>query len=204
MPVKAILIVGMAAVAAGAQDVIHFERDFPGAVPGRFEVQLSAGGEAVYAEDGGDPLTLAVGTEAAAEVFKLAAELDYFSKPLASSRRVASTGRKVLRYESGGTVRGEAEFDYSEDPRAREAASWFVKLSETHHHLQRLERAYRFDRLGVNEAMVRLETAYERDRIVAPQLLEPVLRRIATNDRIMRLARARAEGLLERMGGESR
>ncbi len=201
---KAVLILPAAFLAVSAQDIIYFERDFPGAIPERFEVRLSMEGQAVYSEDGGEPLELAVGKDEAAEVFDLAAKLDHFTKVLASRRRVASTGRKVLRYESGGTVRGEAEFDYSENPRAREAASWFVKLSETQQHLQRLERAYRFDRLGVNEAMVHLEMSYERDRIVAPRLLEPILSKIAMNDRIMRLARARAEGLLERIRAGNR
>lgn len=202
MLAKAILLAPLVALAAGAQDVIHFERDFPGAIPARFEVRLSAEGQAVYSEDGGEPLELAVGPDVAAEVFDLAAELDYFNKPLASKRRVASTGRKLLRYESAGALRGEAEFDYSDDPAAREVASWFVKLAETHQHRQRLERAYRFDRLGINEAMVLLEMSYERDRVVALQILEPILTKIVANDRIMRLARARAEGLLERMRGD--
>ena len=132
-------------------------------------------------------------------MFALAADLDFFAKPLASRRKVASTGRKLLRYESGGAVRGEAEFDYSDEPKAREIASWFVKLSETQQHLRELERVFRFDRLGVNQALVNLEQAYERDRIVAAELLAPVLGRIAGHERIVHLARARAEGLLEKM-----
>ncbi len=187
------------AVPVVAQDAIHFERDFPGSVPDQFEVRLTQDGEAVYTERGEAPLDLKVGEEAAGVVFELAAGLDYFSKPLASQRKVASTGRKVLRYESGGAVRGEAEFDYSEDPQARDIASWFIKLSETQQHLQELERVYRFDRLGVNHALVSLEQAYERDRIVAPDLLLPILGKIAEEDRIVHLARARAEGMLERI-----
>ena len=127
-------------------------------------------------------------------VFDNAEALDFFSKPLASARKVASTGRKLLRYESGGQVRGEAVFDYSEVAEAREVASWFVRLAETQQHLLALERAYRFDRLGVNQALVNVEMAYERNRIVAPELLEPILDQIAKQPRIVHLARARAEG----------
>ncbi len=200
---KTVLSVPAVVLVLGAQDVIHFQRDFPGAVPAHLEIRLSMDGEAVYSEGDGEPLVLSVGREEAASVFDLAADLDHFSQPLASDRRVASTGRKVLRYESDGAVRGEAAFDYSENGKARDVASWFVRLSETQRHLQRLETTYRFDRLGVNQAMVDLEMAFERNRIVAPQLLEPILDKIATNGRIIRLARARAEGLLERIrGGE--
>ena len=184
------------------QDAIYFERDFPGAVPDRFEIRIEQDGTAVYTEGGEAPVELVVGEGAVQEVFELAADLDYFARPLSSRRKVASTGRKVLRYESGGTVRGTAEFDYSDAPKAREIASWFVKLSETQQHLRELERVFRFDRLGVNQALVNLEQAYERNRIVAANLLAPILGKIAGHDRIVHLARARAEGMLEKIRAE--
>ena len=193
-----VLAACLAAVAAG-QDSIRFERHFPGAVPERFEVTLTEDGTAVYAEPGEEPEELEVGGEEAAAVFERARSLEYFAKPLASGRKVASTGRKVLRYESAGQLRGEAVFDYSEESLARETASWFVKLAETLQHRRALERAYRFDRLGVNHALVNLEQAFERNRIVAPRLLEAVLERIAAQPRIVHLARARSKGLLERI-----
>ena len=188
-----------AALVVAGQDAIYFERHFPGAVPDRFEVRVTAGGSAVYVESGEDPVELAVGEDEVKLLFKQAAGLGYFAKPLSSSRKVASTGRKLLRYESAGKVRGEAVFDYSEVRDAREIASWFVKLAETNQHLQELERSYRFDRLGVNEALVNLEQAFERDRVAAPQLLVPILCKISQQERIVHLARARANGLLERM-----
>ena len=186
------------------QDLIYFERHFPGAVPEQFEVRLMRDGTAVYVESGLDAVELGIAEEEVAPLFKQAASLKYFSKPLASKRNVASTGRKVLRYESGGKVRGEAVFDYSEIRDAREVASWFIKLAETQQHLQSLERAYRFDRLGVNQALVNLEQAYDRDRIAASSLLVPILCRISEEDRIVHLARARASGLLERMRSRGR
>ena len=193
-----------AASAVTGQDAIFFERDFPGAVPDRFEVRVTADGSAVYVESGEDPVELAVGAEEVEALFKQAADLQYFAKPLSSSRRVASTGRKLLRYESDGEVRGEAEFDYSEVREAREIASWFVKLAETHQHLRELERTHRFDRLGVNQALVNLEQAFARERIAAPRLLVPILCKISQQERIVHLARARAGGLLERMRAETR
>ena len=197
-----VLAVLCAAVASG-QDVIFFERHFPGAVPERFEVRVGRDGRATYLEPGEDPVELVAGEDEVGPLFEQAAALRYFDKELASSRKVASTGRKVLRYESGGEVRGEAVFDYSETREAREVASWFVRLAETHQHLQELERAYRFDRLGVNQALVALEQAYDRNRVAAPAVLAPILCRITAHQRIVHLARARAEGLLERMRAQT-
>ncbi len=193
-----------AALVVAGQDAIYFERHFPGAVPERFEVRVMADGSAVYVESGEDSVELAIGAGEVDPLFKQAAGLNYFAKPLASSRKVASTGRKVLRYESGGEVRGQAVFDYSEVRQAREIASWFVKLAETQQHLRALERAYRFDRLGVNQALVHLEQAYGRERVVAVGLLVPILCRISQQERIVHLARARADGLLERLRAQSR
>ena len=199
MSARLTVLVLLAALAGSAQDSIHFEREFPGSVPGQFRVEVQRDGSALYSEGGEAPVELQLGAATVEGIFENAEALDFFSKPLASQRRVASTGRKVLRYESDGKVRGEAVFDYSEVPEARELASWFVKLAETQQHLLELQRAYRYDRLGVNQALVHLEMAYDRNRIVAPQLLEPILSQIAKQPRIVHLARARAEGMLERI-----
>ena len=199
------VVVGLLAFAAAcAQDAIYFERVFPGSSPARFEVRLTIDGIATYAENGEEGVAYEVGPQVAAPLFEWAANLGYFSKPLASQRKVASTGRKLLRYESGDQVRGEATFDYTEDKIARQVASWFVRLAETQQHLATLERLYRFDRLGVNQALVSLESAFERDRIAAPELLEPILAKIAEQERIVHVARARAQGVLERIRARSK
>ena len=182
-----------------AQDIIRFERHFPGGIPEQFEVELRQDGLARYSEGDHEPVDLDVGREAAGEVFALAASLDYFSKPLASKRKVASTGRKTLHYESGGGRRATVEFDYSDSTDARELVSWFVKLASTYQHLVTLERTFRFDRLGVNAALAALEASVLRERVVALELLEPVLVKITQQPKIVHLARARAEGLLERI-----
>ena len=194
-----LLFPALLSLAAFGQDAIHFERDFPGAVPGHFEVSLGSDGTVRYAEEGEDPLEFSVREREARRVFAWAEDLDRFSKPLASSRRVASTGTKRLRYESMGRVVAEAVFDYSELRTARELVGWFVRLAETRQHLRQLERAVRFDRLGVNDALVKAEQAIESDRLAAPHLLEPVLMQISQHGRLVHLAKARAAGLLERI-----
>lgn len=87
------------AAATAGQDTIYFERDFPGAVPERFGVTLARDGQVLYTEPDEEPLKIRLGEEEVAAVFEQAAALDYFSRPLASRRKVASTGRKLLRYE---------------------------------------------------------------------------------------------------------
>ena len=200
MTLRLVVAAVLSAGFAFAADAIFFERHFPGAVPERFEVRLARDGSATYAEEGEEAQVLSLGQQEVAPLFERAAALDYFGKPLASKRRVASTGAKVLRFESGGRVKGEARFDYSESRDARDLASWFIKLAETQRHMRELERVVRYDRLGVNKAIVNLQQAFERDRIVVPSLLVPILSAIVEQRRIVHVARARAEALLERIG----
>ncbi len=199
MLARSLTLAVLAASAVFGQDAIHFERDFPGAVPSQFAVRLAADGSARYSEEGEEPLEFSVGAAESGRLFAWAEDLGRFAKPLASKRRVASTGKKRLRYESEGTVVGEAVFDYSDVRTARELVSWFVRLAETQQHIRSLERALRFDRLGVNDALVSAEGAFDGNRLAAPTLLVPILEQISTHGRLVHLARARAAGLVERI-----
>ena len=184
---------------ASGQDTIFFSRDFPGALPAHFEVTLGQDGSVSYLETDEVTDQFRISEHESKTVFELASDLDFFRQPLASDRQVASTGEKVLRYESEGQVRGEQSLDYTENSTARDVIAWFVKLAETRRHLHTLERVFRFDRLGINKALVSLEKSFDRNRIVAPGQLVEILTKISGQDRIVHLARARADGLLERI-----
>ncbi len=200
---RRLVLVIVCAAGAHAQDRIVFSRVFPGAPPERFEASVDRDGSVIYTEPDEEPVAMRIDGKETEKLFSQAEELDFFTKKLASDRKnIASSGSKVLRYESDGVVRGEAAFDYSEDAAARGLAGWFVKLAETRQHLMNLERAARFDRLGINQALVRLENAFEHERIVAPQQFVPILTRIQLQKNVVHIARARAAGLLERIAAQ--
>jgi hypothetical protein len=160
-------------------------------------------GKGVYREapDEEDPLTFQLSGEDRDWLFAKAAELDRFNRNVASKRKVAFTGDKILRFESGGETEGEAKFVYTEDAVAAELTTWFLRVSETERHYIAVERAVQFDRLGVNDALLSLHSAYDKGRIVAPAQFLPLLEQVVAQQKIMHQARARASALIERITG---
>jgi hypothetical protein len=60
-----------------------------------------------------------------------------------------------------------------------------------------LERTARYDKLGVNDALLVLDISMEHKRVVAAQQFLPLLDRIAKNDSYLHIARERASALAE-------
>lgn len=201
--VKTLVLAVVLAAQATAADAIFFSRTFPGSAPAYFQVEIDADGNAVYREapDEEDPLTFTLGAETRDWLFAKARELDHFKRKLASKRKVAFTGDKVLRFESDGMTKGEAKFVYTEDSVAGELVSWFLKVSETERYYIDLERALQFDRLGVNDSLLNLHSAYDKGRIVAPEQFLPLLKKVVEQQKIMHVARARASALIEGITG---
>ncbi|HZS50601.1 MAG TPA: hypothetical protein VFA54_07065 [Bryobacterales bacterium] len=191
--------------AAGAQGSpkagrIFFSKSFPGSIPEYFAIEVEASGSATYRESPAeeDPLRFTLSASDTKEIFALAEKLQFFRKPLESKLKLANMGMKLFRYEDG-PVRNEVKFNFSEDPNARALADWFEKIGETERHRIALERAARFDRLGVNKALLALEISWDNHRIVAPEQLLPVLDKIATQPNFVHIAQARAASLAERI-----
>ena len=179
---------------------IFFSKSFPGSVPAYFEIEVEESGKGVYREapDDDRPLRFELAASQAQEMFALAEKLQFFQRPLETKLKVANMGMKTLRYQSGPT-RGEAKFNYSEDPDARTLVEWFEKISETEQHLLTLERTARFDRMGVPKALLLLETSWDRNRLVAAEQLLPILDKIATQKQYLHMAQARAASLAEKI-----
>ena len=113
-----------------------------------------------------------------------------------SNLKVAKTGVKTFRYEHGAE-KNEVQFNYSQDLDAAALLDWFERVSLTERSLLRLERVARYDRLGVNKALLEIEMAHERAQLVAPQQFIPILERIIKNTGYMHMARERAAKLAQ-------
>ena len=183
---------------AGGGPRLFYSRSFPGSVPPYFQVTLDQNGDAEYREapDEDNPLTFHLTEAEANEVFGLAEKLDYFKHPLESPAKVAFMGAKTFRYENGER-KSEVKFNYSEDPQARELLDWFERMGESAEHRIELERTAKYDRLGVLKALLLLESAMDRKRLVGMDQYLPMLDRIAKNENYMHTARARAAEIAE-------
>jgi hypothetical protein len=103
-------------------------------------------------------------------------------------------GMKTFRFENGSEKK-EVKFNYSEDADARQLLDCFERIAETEQLLINIERAAKYDKLGVDRALLLIQAAFDHKRLVAPQQLLPMLDRIAKNETYMHMDRERAAGL---------
>ncbi len=188
------------ASAASGDYRIFFSRAFPGSVPAYFDVVVESSGAVAYREsEDEEPLEFEISAAELAEVLEHVKDLDYFRIGVDSNLNVAFTGEKTFRYEGTDSVSGETKFNHTSNAAARALLAWFNKVGESERHRIELARTARFDRLGVNKTLLQFQISLEKNRIVSPAQFIPILRQIANNKKIIRIATARAAGLLERI-----
>jgi hypothetical protein len=187
------------AVLACAADAprVAFTKSFPGSDPAYMAVTVAKDGAVTYREaKDEEPETFKLEADMVNEIFSLAEKLDRFKRPLESGLKVAKTGDKTFRWEDGADTR-EVKFNYSTDENARLLQDWFERISESERAMMNLRRAIRFDKLGVNDAVLRIDTAWSQKRLVGREQFLPLLDRVAKNETFVNIARDRAAHLAE-------
>jgi hypothetical protein len=177
---------------------LFYSKSFPGSAPAYMQITLDKSGETEYREapDDAAPLKFTLREAEVNEVYGLAEKLDYFQRPVESGLKVAFMGTKTFRCEQGGK-KHEVQFNYSEDPAARALWEWFERMTESAQHRIDLERAAKYDHLGVVKALNLLASALDRKRLVGLDQYLPALDRIAKNESYMHTARVRAAEIAE-------
>jgi hypothetical protein len=185
-------------VLCAADARLFFSKSFPGSSPAyvAITVEQSGAGEYKEAPDDDNPLKFQLRPADTAEMFGLADKLDRFKRPLESPLKVAQMGMKTFRFEEGGKST-EVKFNFCEDLDARLLTDWFERISETGQNYYALERAVKYDKLGVNQALLQFNIAMDRKRIVSPELFLPMLDRVAKNATYLNMARTRAANLAD-------
>lgn len=180
---------------------LFYSKTFPGSKPPYMEIRLDRDGHAEYREAPGEefPTVFRLRPREARVVWELAGKLDRFRRPLESGLKVARMGDKLLRWEQDGE-RHEAKFNHTLDPDAQLLHEWFERMCESAILQADLERAVKYDRLGVNQTILRIEAAWDRKRLVGVDQYIPLLKRVAANSTYLNMARERAEKLLALFG----
>ena len=192
-----LLLCGFALMAADAPR-LFYSKSFPGSLPAYVAISVDKTGAGEYKEatDDDRPLKFQLHEDEVNEIFALTEKLGRFNRVLESPLKVAFMGTKTFRFEDGGQ-KGEVKFNFSEDPTARALADWFERISESEQHRINLERAAKYDRLGVMKALLLYEISWDRKRLVGVEQFLPILDRIAKNDSYMHAARLRAAALAD-------
>lgn len=199
-----LLAFGLLAVSAfGASPRLVFTKEFPGSVPPYVLIKIEPDGKGVYMESADDdqPIKFRLQQSEADAMYALAEKLDHFKRPLESGLKVANMGKKTFRWENDGETT-EQTFNYSMDLDAQTLLDWFEKASESANRYMDLQRRAKFDRLGVHHALLLLETAWDKKRLVGLDQFLPLLDRIANNDSYLNMARERAAKLAEAFRAE--
>lgn len=198
MKCAVLLLTAASLLAAADSPRLSYSKSFPGSTPAWLEIVVDKSGAGQYKEDpkDEDPIKFQLSGSDAAQLFALADKLDRFTRPLESNLKVANMGMKTFRYEGDGRT-GETKFNYSEDLDARALTDWFERIAETERGYIELERSVRFDKLGAQQAILRIEILRDQKRLVAPDQFLPLLDRVVKNESFLHIARDRAAGLAE-------
>ncbi len=198
-----LLILSVVPVSASGDPKLTYRKIFKSSSPEFIEVIITPSGSGIVdirqLDDDPDPQPIELSPEFAARLFEMAAELKHFNGiELDVKRRLANLGEKTFRYESGAEAH-ETTFNYTVNQTAAQLMQAFEGIARQEGHRQLLLHRLRFDRLGVNDALIALDTDVRRGLIPEPARLLPVLEAVSNDSRIIEIARSRARALVERI-----
>jgi hypothetical protein len=190
-------------LAAADGPTLIYRKVFKTSSPEFIEIKLKPTGTGTVdirqLDDDADPQPFEISAGLATRLFQMAAELNHFEgQDLDVKRRLANLGEKTFRYENGGKAH-EATFNYTLNNTAQQMMQVFEGLSRQQEHWQTLNHRLRFDRLGVNDALLKFEVDLNRKSIPEPDRLLPLLESIAADTRVVEIARQRARAVAERI-----
>jgi hypothetical protein len=191
----AVLLPLLSAALYGAGPRLVFTKSFPGSVPAYVEISVEKNGSTVYKEapDDNNPITIQLTQADCDAMFALAEKMEHFAHPIEANLKVAFMGKKTFRWDDGSANAGhQVEFNYSLDPNAQALLDWFERIAETERGYIELERTVKYDKLGVQNALLLLQTTRDQKRLIAPEQFLPLLDRVVKNESYLHMARERA------------
>jgi hypothetical protein len=189
---------------AGDAPRITFRRLFKSSTPELIEITVPQGSEpATYEirqlddEPGSNPFEISDALRN--KIFSLAGQLNHFQgQDLDVHRKIANLGEKTFRWQQGAIVY-ETKFNYTLNAPATQLLQIFEGLARQQEHLELLTRRMKYDRLGINDALMDCDTDVSRGLLPEPQVLLSVLDQIAADGHVVDIARQRARTLAERI-----
>ncbi len=186
--------------------IITFMQAWKEATPPFYAVAVDGSGRATYhstppASESGNPydLKFVISEQTRARLFDLAKQLNFFDGNYAYTKsRIAFTGTKTLKFQNGKQEH-ETNYNWSDNLAIQEITKIFQSMSETIELGRRVADKYRFDKLGVDAEMKKLEQATKDDRTAELQAIQPLLSKIAKDPGMMNITRRRAELLLAKI-----
>jgi hypothetical protein len=197
---------GSAPASSGARLV--FRRIFKSSTPEFIEISVredsdDASYEIRQLDDDPGAANFQVSSALRAKMFALAQQLNRFhGQDLDVHRKIANLGEKTFRWEQGAE-KNEVTFNYTLNSSASQLLQIFEGLARQQELLMLLERRMKYDRLGINDALLQFETELNRKLLPEPERALPTLDQIAGDSRFIEIGRQRARNLAERIRHQS-
>jgi predicted RND superfamily exporter protein len=192
------------AAASASSAVFTYRRIFKSSTPEFIEIKIEENSnKASYEirqldEDAGSS-TFEISPTLRQKIFALIAQLNYFnSLDLDIHRKIANLGEKTFRWERGSEAH-EVKFNYTVNTAASQLLQICEGLARQQELFDLLQRRIKYDRLGVNDALLELEADLSKGVLPEPQCFLPLLDQIASDYRFVDIARQRARALAEKI-----
>ncbi len=169
---------GLAAAPASSAE-ITYRKIFKTSYPKFVEIKINEAGAGTYdirqLDEDANPQPFEIGAPLVERIFSLAAKLhDFQGVDLDVHRRLANLGEKTFVYENG-TEKHETKFNYTLDEAASQLVNIFEGLARQTADISDLARTMRYDRLGVNDVLLQIESDLNTKQIPEPERLLPTL-----------------------------
>jgi hypothetical protein len=199
------LLIAASALAGGPSDspTIIYRKVFKSSYPEYVQIKVSQNGAATYdirqLDEESEPVAFQINAPLAQRIFDLASKLHNFQgADLDIHRRIANLGEKTFQYTKGSEIH-EVKFNYTLDDSATQLLNIFEGLARQESDLSNLQRVMRYDHLGVNDALVQIETDYNSKTFPEPERLLGALDQVSADDKFIDIARQRARTLASRI-----
>lgn len=185
---------------------ITFRKVFKSSYPEFVEIKVHEDGACTadirQLSDDPSPEPFHLSQPVVSRIFRLAGELnDFNGVNLEIHRRVANLGEKTFIYQNGPRIY-QTSFNYSTNSAAQQLVDLFQNLSRQQVDLSDLQRTMRYDHLGVNDVLLRIQKDYDEKVLPDPAALLPALDQLAQNNTYLDIARNRARTLAGRIRSE--
>jgi hypothetical protein len=180
---------------------ITFRKVFKGSTPEYVEIKIGRNGTATYdirqIEDPSRPQPFQVSAKLTDEIFALAAAMhDFNGIRLEARRMIANLGEKTFSFEANGETHS-VNFNYTTNAKANELLDVFETISLEDQYLDQLGSSMRYDPLGINDVLIRLQSDLASNAVAEPEALVPALKKVISNPQLIDIARERARQILE-------
>jgi len=189
--------------AANDSPSITYRKVFKSSYPEFIEIKVSQNGAATYdirqMDEDADPVPFELNAPLVQRIFDLAAKLhDFQGVDLDLHRRIANLGEKSFQYRKGSETH-EVKFNYTLDESATQLLNIFEGLARQESDLSTLKRVMKYDPLGVNDALLQIDTDYNNKVFPEPERLLGALDQVSADEKFIEIARQRARALASRI-----